>query len=144
MLGSDHTQDVHNKIYSLNETYFVSILLVSEAKVHISPVSGQLLGGKLITIVGPCFEETDMDIKCRFGGKVVDGYVDGDNTKAYCVTQPQPKLGEYDFELSVDGGATYNYTAKYFAGIFCFIYNYVVYIKQTVKLLAQYCVPVVS
>ena len=82
----------------------------------INPVFGQLFGGKLITIAGPCYEDTPMNIRCKFGGKVVDGFVSQDMTKAFCVSAPQQSLGEYLLELSVDGGATYTYRATYYAG----------------------------
>lgn len=78
-----------------------------------APESGNMLGGTIVNITGPCFNESQK-IKCRFENEVVMGTV-VDRNRAICV-QPFLKYEGYiRFYIAIDGG-TYDWKGKYFVG----------------------------
>lgn len=84
-----------------------------------APESGNMLGGTVVNITGPCFEP-NMRIRCRFDTEEVIGTYVSPN-RALCV---QPYLnveGYIRFEVSVRDGA-FNWKGKYFVGKFEFIF----------------------
>lgn len=78
-----------------------------------APESGNMLGGTVVNITGPCFNESQK-IKCRFETEVVLGMV-VDKNRAICV-QPFLKYEGYiGFYIAIDSG-TYDWKGKYFVG----------------------------
>ncbi|XP_011160726.2 protein mesh isoform X2 [Solenopsis invicta] len=76
-----------------------------------APESGNMLGGTVVNITGPCFNESQK-IKCRFENEVVMGTVI-DKNRAICV-QPFLKYEGYiRFYIAIDSG-TYDWKGKYF------------------------------
>jgi len=70
-----------------------------------APEQGNMLGGNLVNISGPCFGPNTL-VKCRFYDREVEGVVRDTNT-AFCV---QPRLfatGYIDIAVSLDGGPYY-------------------------------------
>lgn len=78
-----------------------------------APESGNMLGGTVVNITGPCFNESQK-IKCRFENEVVMGTVINKN-RAICV-QPFLKYEGYiRFYIAIDSGS-YDWKGKYFVG----------------------------
>lgn len=78
-----------------------------------APESGNMLGGTVVNITGPCFNESQK-IKCRFENEIVIGTVI-DKNRAICV-QPFLKYEGYiRFYIAIDSG-TYDWKGKYFVG----------------------------
>ncbi|XP_043267709.1 protein mesh isoform X2 [Venturia canescens] len=76
-----------------------------------APESGNMLGGTVVNITGPCFESNDK-VKCRFDTEDVYGTVI-DRNRAICV---QPRLmveGYVDFSVAI-GSGRYSWRGKYF------------------------------
>jgi len=72
-----------------------------------------MLGGTVVNITGPCFNESQK-IKCRFENEIVMGTVI-DKNRAICV-QPFLKYEGYiRFYIAIDSG-TYDWKGKYFVG----------------------------
>lgn len=78
-----------------------------------APESGNMLGGTIVNITGPCFNESQK-IKCRFENEIVMGTV-VDRNRAICV-QPFLKYEGYiRFYIAIDSGP-YDWKGKYFVG----------------------------
>ena len=78
-----------------------------------APEQGNMLGGNLVNISGPCFGPNTL-VKCRFYDREVEGVVRDTNT-AFCV---QPRLfatGYIDVAVSLDGGPYY-WKGQYYVG----------------------------
>ncbi|BES91125.1 AMOP [Nesidiocoris tenuis] len=80
-------------------------------RLHYAPESGNMLGGTIVNITGPCFTATD-DIVCRFDYSSVKGTVI-DSNRAVCVQPYLTAEGYIPFEISVNSGA-YTWKGKYF------------------------------
>ena len=78
-----------------------------------APEQGNMLGGNLVNISGPCYGPNTL-VKCRFYDREVEGVVRDTNT-AFCV---QPRLfatGYVDIAVSLDGGPYY-WKGQYYVG----------------------------
>lgn len=78
-----------------------------------APESGNMLGGTVVNITGPCFLP-NMRVKCRFDTEEVIGIIINKN-RAVCVQPFLMAEGYVRFEISVGDGA-YNWKGKYFVG----------------------------
>ncbi|CAB3980322.1 sushi domain-containing 2-like [Paramuricea clavata] len=77
------------------------------------PRSGLVLGGTLVEISGPCFNETSDAVVCRFNGNILaDGNV-VDRYKAFCVTPHLRDIGRMSLEMSLDDGKTFNFSSQF-------------------------------
>ncbi|KAK6626128.1 hypothetical protein RUM43_006433 [Polyplax serrata] len=76
-----------------------------------APESGNMLGGTVVNITGPCFLP-NMRIKCRFDTEEVIGTII-DKNRAVCVQPYLMAEGYVRFEISV-GENAYNWKGKYF------------------------------
>ncbi|XP_044731193.1 protein mesh isoform X2 [Chrysoperla carnea] len=77
-----------------------------------APENGNMLGGTIVNITGPCFDKQTDTVTCRFDTEDVKGTIIDDN-RAVCI---QPLLyaeGYVRFEISVNNGK-YNWKGKYF------------------------------
>ena len=79
------------------------------------PKFGLYLGGKKISISGPCFNKTSDMVVCRFGHAIVPGTV-LDRQRAVCRSPIYDKAGTVEFALSINGGVTYDFTSEYRVG----------------------------
>lgn len=79
-----------------------------------APESGNMLGGTVVNITGPCFELTDQVI-CKF--ETVDEVygVVVDNNRAICVQPPLMVEGYVRLEIAI-GAGKYKWKGKYFVG----------------------------
>ena len=78
-----------------------------------APEYGNMLGGTIVNITGPCFKPDDT-VTCRFDMEQVRGTV-VDTNRAICV---QPFLfaeGYVKFSISING-QPYDWKGKYFVG----------------------------
>ena len=78
-----------------------------------APESGNMLGGTIVNITGPCFQPNDR-ITCRFDTESVIGAV-VDFNRAVCV---QPRFwhnGYARFEIAINN-EPYKWKGKYFVG----------------------------
>lgn len=76
-----------------------------------APESGNMLGGTIVNITGPCFELQDK-ISCKFDDTIVDGHV-VDVNRVVCV-QPQLYVEGYVYlEISI-GPGKYKWRGQYF------------------------------
>ena len=78
----------------------------------LSPRSGIELGGTEIFIAGPCYTP-DNQIVCRFNKTIEAVAVYVSPELAYCVTPPLYVVGRIPVELSLDGGATFNFNGTF-------------------------------
>lgn len=79
-----------------------------------APESGNMLGGTVVNITGPCFTKTDK-VTCRFDTEEVRGTV-VDTNRAICV-QPMNVFAEgyIRFEIAI-GPGKYDWKGKFFIG----------------------------
>ena len=80
-----------------------------------------MLGGDVLTISGPCFDQFS-DVYCRMDGSVIKAAYDF-SRDAFTVRCPTPifmKTGSITVELSKDGGITFDYTGHTVASKFTF------------------------
>lgn len=78
-----------------------------------APESGNMLGGTIVNITGPCFEPNDR-VSCRFDTEEVIGrYVD--TNRVVCVQPFLLAQGYIRFEISV-GTEKYKWKGRYFVG----------------------------
>lgn len=76
-----------------------------------APESGNMLGGTIVNITGPCFKPTDR-ISCRFDSiEVIGAFVD--TNRAICIQPPLLIQGYIRFEIRV-GAETYKWRGQYF------------------------------
>jgi len=71
-----------------------------------APENGNMLGGTMVNLTGPCFEP-GMRVTCRFNTRDADGTVI-DQNRASCIMPPFTEAeGWVDFEVSINGGPYY-------------------------------------
>ena len=70
------------------------------------------MGGELLTIVGPCFDE-DTTVNCTFGLHGQTTGVVSNKLRAYCPVPPISKNGQIDLTVSIKGS---EYSHYLFAG----------------------------
>lgn len=76
-----------------------------------APESGNMLGGTIVNITGPCFLPTDR-ISCSFDSlEVVGTYVD--TNRAICIQPPLLIQGYIRFEIRI-GAEAYKWRGRYF------------------------------
>ncbi|KAL0273247.1 UNVERIFIED_CONTAM: hypothetical protein PYX00_005966 [Menopon gallinae] len=102
-------------IFRIDENIMLGTCNKDVAGTHLplvfAPESGNMLGGTLVNITGPCFEP-DMRVRCRFDTEEVIGVVVNRN-RAICVQPFLMAEGYIPFEVSV-GEGIYNWKGKYF------------------------------
>ncbi|KAK1121815.1 hypothetical protein K0M31_010127 [Melipona bicolor] len=77
-----------------------------------APESGNMLGGTIVNITGPCFNETEK-IRCMFETEWVIGTVI-DRNRAICVQPFVKAQGYIRFAISIGDNKAYNWKGKYF------------------------------
>lgn len=78
-----------------------------------APESGNMLGGTIVSISGPCFQKNDQ-VKCHFDTQSIYGSIINYN-RAVCI-QPYIKAeGPVRFSISING-RTYDWKGKYYVG----------------------------
>jgi sushi domain-containing protein 2 len=78
-----------------------------------APESGNMLGGTVVNITGPCFD-TGERVTCRFDTEEVVGHVI-DTNRAICVQPFLKAQGYIRFEISI-GVERYKWRGRYFVG----------------------------
>ena len=78
----------------------------------LSPRSGTELGGTKVFIGGPCYSPDNQAV-CRFNKTLETAAVYVSPELSYCVTPPLYIAGRIHVDLSLDGGATYNFTGTF-------------------------------
>ncbi|CAL8070989.1 unnamed protein product [Orchesella dallaii] len=77
-----------------------------------APESGNLLGGTIVNVTGPCFDRSQ-NITCRFNTLRVPGAVI-DKNSATCVMPRIYATGYIDFYVEVDGSSDMQWKGKFF------------------------------
>ena len=80
-----------------------------------APESGNMLGGTIINITGPCFNENER-ITCKFDTTSVQGTMINRN-RAICVQPFLMAQGYVRFEISI-GTENFKWRGRYFVGKF--------------------------
>ena len=80
----------------------------------VSPENGNMMGGTLVNVTGPCFEES-YRVMCGFDAMNVEAKVISKNV-AVCVMPRVTYTGYTDVTLSINGGP-YLWKAKFFVGM---------------------------
>ncbi len=95
---------------------YIRHILIS-GPISVGPRFASFLGGKEVTISGPCFDDNDMNeqVICDFGGTRVPGTVENQRL-AKCVAPFSGSLGKVDLTVSLDGGTTFPYSGKFTYG----------------------------
>ena len=85
---------------------------MARVDLSLSPRSGIELGGTKVFIGGPCYSP-DNETVCRFNKapETTAVYVSPD--VVYCITPPLYVVGLIRIELSLDAGATFNFTGTF-------------------------------
>ena len=78
----------------------------------LSPRSGIELGGTKVLIGGPCYNP-DNETACRFNKTHETTAVYVSPEVVYCITPPLYVAGRIRVELSLDGGATFNFSGTF-------------------------------
>lgn len=103
------------KITSNSNRYYNSCFVDgANLQLQFAPESGNMLGGTVVNITGPCFEPTDQvlcvfDVESPVYGTVVD------RNRAVCVQPPLTVEGYVRLEIAV-GAGKYKWKGKYFVG----------------------------
>lgn len=79
-----------------------------------APESGNMLGGTVVNITGPCFNETEK-VRCLFDTVTVIGHV-VDRNRAICVQPFVQAEGYVRLEVAIGNSGKYNWKGKYFIG----------------------------
>ncbi|XP_015173386.1 PREDICTED: protein mesh isoform X1 [Polistes dominula] len=77
-----------------------------------APESGNMLGGTVVNITGPCFNETEK-IRCLFDTVTVIGHV-VDRNRAICVQPFVQAEGYVRLEVAIGNSGKFNWKGKYF------------------------------
>jgi len=80
-----------------------------------APESGNMLGGTVVNITGPCFDPLER-VVCRFDTEEVVGHVI-DRNRAICVQPFLMAQGYIRFEISI-GVEKFKWRGRYFVGMF--------------------------
>ncbi|KAG7171855.1 mesh-like [Homarus americanus] len=78
-----------------------------------SPEQGNMLGGTLVNLTGPCFSES-YRLTCQFDTTTVEGHV-LDTNRASCIVPQLLVSGYVDFSISINSGPYY-WKGKFFVG----------------------------
>ena len=81
----------------------------------VGPRYASMLGGKLVTVAGPCFDEISHEVICRAGDVTVPATIIDPNHASVLIPLTL-SLGRVNFSMSVDGGVTYNHTGIFWLG----------------------------
>ncbi|XP_071814005.1 sushi domain-containing protein 2-like isoform X2 [Apostichopus japonicus] len=84
----------------------------SNGRVGLSPSSGVMLGGTIVSIIGPCFDMETSNVVCRFGTQTVNGTVTSDSL-AECATPVCLRVGPIAVEISLDGGVNFDFHGNF-------------------------------
>ncbi|XP_021954689.1 protein mesh isoform X2 [Folsomia candida] len=76
-----------------------------------APESGNMLGGTIVNVTGPCFDKTKK-ITCRFNTMKVPGAVIDEN-RATCIMPPLYATGYIDLFVEVDGSNDLHWKGKF-------------------------------
>jgi hypothetical protein len=78
-----------------------------------APESGNMMGGMMVNVTGPCFSP-DRRIICRFDTQdVVGKYID--QNRAVCIMPRVYATGYVDLTISIDGG-NFNWKGRFYVG----------------------------
>lgn len=82
---------------------------------NLSPRYGSQLGGTLVTVNGPCFEES-YSVECSFAGVTTPG-IYRDRESVVCVSPAMNAIGRVEVTVTVreeaDGEVTFNQSALF-------------------------------
>ena len=79
-----------------------------------APESGNMMGGMMVNVTGPCFSP-DRRIICRFDTQdVVGKYID--QNRAVCIMPRVYATGYVDLTISIDGG-NFNWKGRFYVGM---------------------------
>nr|XP_054773492.1 uncharacterized protein K03H1.5-like [Lytechinus pictus] len=79
--------------------------------ISLFPLVGSMLGGTQVFVSGPCFNSTSV-IACDFDGTVTSGRVIS-NDIVICISPTFYKVGRIPLRVSLDGGATFNFSGTF-------------------------------
>ena len=83
--------------------YGLMITSILSLALNLSPQLGSMLGGTLVTLRGPCFEQQDI-VECIFDGTSSPGvYVNRDSV--VCVSPSMSAIGKVDVTLRITRGS---------------------------------------
>ena len=91
-----------------------TFLLPHVGTLQVGPRYANMLGGKKVTIIGPCYNETHV-LQCNFGNIVVDGRV-VDRQTAECVAPYMGATGTVPLTVSINGGKDFIFHGKFVYG----------------------------
>ncbi|XP_077984689.1 sushi, von Willebrand factor type A, EGF and pentraxin domain-containing protein 1-like [Glandiceps talaboti] len=97
--------------FRLDEDQIIDAGCDQQGSLTIYPYTGSMLGGEEVLVAGPCFDLRDT-VVCKFGERHVVGVV-LDSQRALCTAPVFYQVGRLDFDVSIDGGETYNYHTTY-------------------------------
>lgn len=93
--------------------YIKHIIAGVNLPLFVAPESGNMLGGTVVKVTGPCFEPDDK-VKCRFYTVEVTGVVI-DTNRVICI-QPFLKYEGYIPLMVKINDGKYNWKGQYFVG----------------------------
>ncbi|XP_063705418.1 protein mesh-like [Culicoides brevitarsis] len=85
----------------------------SDPPLYIAPTSGNMLGGTIVNVTGPCFDEKITSVRCIFGSYEVTGVI-VDKNRAICVQPFLKRQGYIDLNVRVNNDDRKTWHGKYF------------------------------
>lgn len=98
--------------------YLICLQFVDAAYLPLvfAPESGNMLGGTVVNITGPCFDKNER-VLCTFDSTTVVGHViEGDRNRAICVQPMLMAQGYVRFQISI-GNDRFKWRGLYFVGM---------------------------
>lgn len=95
-----------------NVNFFPNISDPTESILHLAPTSGNMLGGTIVNITGPCFDK-QISVKCIFNMISVPGIII-DRNRAVCVQPFLSVQGYIDVDIILGDNEHKKWTEKYF------------------------------
>lgn len=102
-------------------TFLLVFLDAAHLPLVFAPESGNMLGGTVVNITGPCFEPNER-ITCTFDTENVPGHVI-DRNRAICVQPFLMAQGYIRFQISI-GTERFKWRGLYFVGKYNRSFNY--------------------
>lgn len=107
--------------------WFVWIADAAHLPLVFAPESGNMLGGTVVNITGPCFDKNER-VVCTFDTISVVGHViEGDRNRAICVQPMLLAQGYVRFQISI-GNDRFKWRGLYFVGMFSCILPFYCYV----------------
>ncbi|KAJ8049050.1 hypothetical protein HOLleu_01607 [Holothuria leucospilota] len=103
-------------VYRVDQEEILGFICTQSGRVGLNPPSGVMMGGTLVSVLGPCYTEvSNLDIVCKFGDVTVPGTLKSEFI-AECCTPTCLQVGPVNVEVSLDNGNTFPFNGVFIYG----------------------------